>query len=92
MKKTALLLLALALAAPMTVSAQETAAASGKNLCLLDSENCPQSAQTPTIQEQIARLEAETQKGTAVYTAAELKILQAKIEDYRNLLAEITRP
>lgn len=92
MKKIVLLLLGVALSAPLTVSAQETAAASGKNLCLLNSENCPESAQTPTIQEQIARLQAEAKKGSAVYSAEELQVLQAKLADYQNLMAEITRP
>jgi Skp family chaperone for outer membrane proteins len=90
MKRIALLFLALALTAPLTASAQETAAAAGKNPCLLNSANCPESSLT--IQEQIARLQTEAKKGSAVYSAEELKVLQAKIDDAQNLLTAITGP
>jgi hypothetical protein len=52
----------------------------GKNLCLLDSEECP--ARKMTIIELIEGLREELAKGEAVYTPAELRRLATKLREY----------
>ena len=50
-----------------------------KNLCLLDSEQCPD--RKPTIQELIDQLKGEIAKGDRVYTKDELRRLQQKLQE-----------
>jgi len=61
---------------------------SGKDLCLLYSRNCPNQAMS--YQEKIARFKEELNKGTQVYSAAELQRLDDKLKDteamYDNLM------
>ena len=59
-----------------------------KNLRLLGLEESP--GRQPTIQELIADLRRELDKGEAVYTAAELRTLEAKLRDYEQLLENMT--
>lgn len=54
--------------------------AAGKNLCLLDSEDCP--ARKMTITELIQGLREELAKGEAVYTPAELRRLETRLREY----------
>ncbi|WP_306535791.1 hypothetical protein [Geobacter sp.] len=56
------------------------ASSGGKNLCLLDSEECP--ARKMTIIELIDGLRQELAKGEAVYTPAELRKLGNKLREY----------
>ncbi|WP_298268909.1 hypothetical protein [Geobacter sp.] len=56
----------------------------GKDLCLLNDENCPD--RKDDIVELIAKLKHEIARGTEVYTPAELKKLQNKLEEYERLL------
>ena len=55
---------------------------SGKNLCILYGRNCPDHPGNyqETIQETIRNLQTEINKGTAVYTEDELKILNNKLK------------
>lgn len=52
----------------------------GKNLCLLDSEECPE--RKMTIIELIEGLRGELAKGDEVYTRAELRRLETKLREY----------
>jgi len=86
MKRMPVFCLLLTLIAPLGAYAADAAHAA-KNTCMLDSANCaPQSA---SIQEIIAKLETELAKGSAVYTPAELGILQAKLNDYQQMLTAL---
>jgi hypothetical protein len=55
-----------------------------KNECLLASKGC--AAAADTIQEKIKKLEAEVKKGTKVYSADEIKKLNAKLKEAEDLL------
>ena len=57
---------------------------SGKNLMLLGIEESP--ARQPSIIEMIRDLETEIDRGTGVYTPAELARLEANLSEYRELL------
>jgi hypothetical protein len=59
--------------------AEEMRGKAGKNLCLLNSDQCPD--RKPTILELIAQLKAEIVKGEAVYTKEELQRLQGKLQE-----------
>ena len=60
-----------------------------KNECLLASRGCATAADT--IQEKIKKLEAEVKKGTKVYSAAEIKKLNAKLKEANDLLDGLLR-
>jgi hypothetical protein len=79
-----LLLTLLAIAGCVATTPAEIHAGPGKNLCLLAGENCPD--RKDSINEIIAKLKAEISKGTAIYTPAELRILQLKLDDYELML------
>lgn len=51
----------------------------GKNDCLVYGKNCPNVVDS--LPERITRLETEIAKGEKVYTAAELKRLESKLEE-----------
>jgi hypothetical protein len=89
MKKIVLLLISAMLAVPLMTSAAEIRTDAGKNVCILNSENCDLSAQNDSIQEREAKLQKELNKGTAVYTFAELKKLQSKLDGYRSLFTSM---
>ena len=55
-----------------------------KDECLLVSKNCQNASLS--IQEKIKKLQAEIQKGTKVYSAAELKKLDDKLKDAEKTL------
>ena len=61
------------------VLAADAVKESGKDLCLLYSQNC--AGQSLSYQEQIARLREEINKGTQVYSPAELQRLEDKRKD-----------
>ena len=52
-----------------------------KDDCLLVALNCPDNVDT--LQQRIDKLQAEINKGTAVYTNDELEILSRKLNDTR---------
>ena len=69
--------------AALRTAEQEPASPShsaGKNLCLLDYEDCP--ARKMTITELIQGLREELAKGEAVYTPAELRRLETRLREY----------
>jgi peptidoglycan hydrolase CwlO-like protein len=82
MKKIALLLCAaFMMSAAMPVYAAETSA---KDECLLASKNC--ASEVDSIQKKIKKLQAEIKKGKKVYSAEELKKLQAKLDEADKML------
>ena len=59
----------------------------GKNLCLLNSENCPD--RSMDIMQIISTLKTDIGKGSNVYNPGEINILSAKLEDYNKLLEQM---
>jgi hypothetical protein len=59
----------------------------GKDACLLNSQNCP--CQMMSLQQKIARLNAEIGKGTKVYTPDELRKLGNKLYEAELMLDTI---
>ncbi len=89
MKKTLLTVCVVVLSAPLVASAANTEASVGKNPRLLHSEGSGAPLQSDSIQEKITKLQKEIQKGSSVYTADELKLLAAKLDEYASLLDAI---
>jgi cell fate (sporulation/competence/biofilm development) regulator YmcA (YheA/YmcA/DUF963 family) len=87
-RKTILLLAAL-LCAPVAVPAYAEMTAAQKDECVLASQNC--SNAVDDIQTQIKRINREIDKGTAVYTPAELKKLEEKLYEVRDLLHSLEK-
>jgi len=69
--------------APLNSFGAETTSATGKDYCLLYSQNCPN--QSLSYQEKIARFKDEINKGAQVYSTAELQRLNAKLKDTEEL-------
>lgn len=88
MNKLLSMLIAVVLAAPLMASAADNKAGADKNPCAVNSENC--SGQTYSIQQIMSKLQTELNKGTSVYTAAELKRLEAKLNGYQFLSTTLT--
>lgn len=88
MKKIVLILCIAALSAPSLTLASEVRKETGKDTCLLNSENCP--GQTYSMQEIMAKLQNEINKGNAVYTTNELKRLQSKLDDSQKMMIDMT--
>ena len=89
MKKIAVLMIAvfsMAVAVP-AFAAEMTK--EQKNECLLASKGCASAADT--IQEKIKKLDAEVKKGTKVYSADEIKKLNAKLKEANDLLDSLLR-
>ena len=89
MKKIAVLMIA---AFSMSVAVPVFAAEmtkEQKNECLLASKGC--AGQADTIQQKIKKLEAEVNKGTKVYSADEIKKLNAKLKEANDLLDSLLR-
>jgi len=63
---------------------------SGKNLRLLGLERSP--AWQPTVQEIIAELKLELEKGEPLYTPAELAKLTQKLAEYELMLERLNSP
>ena len=91
MKKIVLMLIVMALASPLVVSAADVVTQTSKNPCLLDSANCA-SGQSDTIQEIIAKLQTEVNKGPTVYSVQELEKLEAKLSESQTYLTNLTTP
>ena len=100
MKRTAIIVSALAAALLMNVSAvfsaeenmgqwMEQQQAQQKDQCLLVAKNCP--GEVMSIQQRINKLSAEIAKGTDVYTADELRKLNDKLDDAYKTLEDIQR-
>ena len=56
--------------------------------CQMLVKNCGQ--ELDTIQQRITRLNSELGKGTSVYTTEELRILDRKLQDAQDTLANLT--
>lgn len=89
MKKIAVLMIAvfsMAVAAPV-FAAEMTK--EQKDECLLASKGC--AGETDTIQKKIKKLQAEVKKGTKVYSADEIKKLNAKLKEAEDLLDNLLK-
>jgi len=60
-----------------------------KDQCLLASKGC--AGEADTIQKKIKKLQAEIKKGTKVYSADEIKKLNAKLKEAEDLLDNMLR-
>lgn len=98
MKRTAIIVSAVAAALLMNVSAvfsaeeymgqgMEQQQTQQKDECLLVAQNCP--GEVMSIQQKINKLNAEIAKGTDVYTVDELRILNDKLDDAYKTLEDI---
>ena len=84
MKKIAVLLCAaLVMSATVPAFAAEMTKEE-KDQCLLASKGC--ATEVDSIQKKIKKLEAEIKKGTKVYSAAEIKKLQEKLDEADKML------
>lgn len=83
MKKIAVILAAaLSLSATVPVLAQMTR--EEKDMCLLASQNCL--TEVDTIQKRIRKIQSEIRKGKKVYSADELKKLEHKLKEAKEIL------
>lgn len=90
MKKIAVMMLAafsMAVAAPAFAAemTKET-----KDMCLLASKGCANEAKS--IQQKIKALNVEIKKGTKVYSAEEIKKLEAKLKEANEILDNLMKP
>jgi len=60
-----------------------------KDQCLLAAKGCAGAADT--IQQKIKKLQAEVKKGTKVYSADEIKKLNAKLKEAEDLLDSLLK-
>ena len=60
-----------------------------KDQCLLASKGC--ATEVDSIQKKIKKLQAEIKKGTKVYSAAEIKKLQEKLDEADKMLDAILK-
>lgn len=89
MRKVAVLLLAAFLTSvSVPVFAEDMKAT--KDECLLASKNCK--TEVDTIQQKIKKLQAEIKKGKKVYSADEIKKLNAKLKEAEDMLDTILKP
>ncbi|MBJ6749145.1 hypothetical protein [Geomonas anaerohicana] len=88
MKRIALVVMAgfLALGSVPTYAADM----GGKDECLLISKNCKN--EVDSIQQKIAKLQGEINKGGKVYTADELKKLHEKLKEANDILDDLNKP
>jgi septal ring factor EnvC (AmiA/AmiB activator) len=86
MKKLAVVVMA-ALLMSSTVPALAQMTKEEKDQCLLASKNC--ATEVDSIQKRIKKLQTEIKKGKKVYSAEELKKLEAKLNEVKQLLNEI---
>jgi peptidoglycan hydrolase CwlO-like protein len=61
-----------------------------KDQCLLASKGC--ATEVDSIQKKIKKLNAEIKKGKKVYSAEEIKKLQAKLKEAEDLLDNLMKP
>jgi hypothetical protein len=85
-KKILSITCALIVAAPLLAVAADAGNRTAKNPCVLSSDACGATEQSNSIQETIAKLQHELDKGSSVYSAAELRQLAAKLNEYRAFL------
>jgi uncharacterized protein YlxW (UPF0749 family) len=84
MKKIIFALVAgLVLSAGVPVFAEETA----KDECLLASKDCMNAVDS--LQQKVRKLNAEISKGTKVYSANEIKKLEAKLKEVETVIEQL---
>jgi hypothetical protein len=89
MKKIAVLMIAvfsMAVAAPVFAADMTK---EQKDQCLLASKGC--AGEADTIQQKIKKLQAEVKKGKKVYSADEIKKLNAKLKEAEDLLDNLLK-
>ena len=89
MKKIAVLMIAVFSMAVAVPAFAADMTKEQKNECLLASKGCAGSADT--IQQKIKKLDAEVKKGTKVYSADEIKKLNAKLKEAEALLDSLLK-
>lgn len=62
----------------------------GKNDCLVYGKNCPNAVDS--LPERIAKLKTEIGKGTKVYTAEELKLLERRLKEDNETIRVLNKP
>jgi len=62
----------------------------GKNDCLVYGKNCPNAVDS--LPERIAKLKTEIAKGTKVYTAEELKLLERRLKEDNETMRVLNKP
>jgi Skp family chaperone for outer membrane proteins len=82
-------LLAAALSMSTAIPAYAEMTAAQKDECVLASRNC--NAAVDDIQTKVRKINKEIDKGTSVYSPAELKKLQEKLEDVQALLRDMEK-
>jgi uncharacterized protein YlxW (UPF0749 family) len=88
MRKIAILLLAAFLTtASVPVFAEDMKAS--KDECLLASKNCKDDVDS--IQQKIKKLQTEIKKGKKVYSAEEIKKLDAKLKEANDMLDQLNK-
>lgn len=87
MKRTVIGLLAVCLVTSTLPALAQQPPASQRDECLLASKNCVD--QVDDIQKRIRRLNKEIKKGNRAYSPQELKKLQQKLDETRELLRVI---
>jgi peptidoglycan hydrolase CwlO-like protein len=88
MRKIAILLLAAFLTtASVPVFAEDMK--SSKDECLLASKNCKDDVDS--IQQKIKKLQTEIKKGKKVYSAEEIKKLDAKLKEANDMLDQLNK-
>ena len=83
MKKIAIMIMA-AFMMSATVPAMAQMSKEEKDQCLLASKNCM--TEVDSIQKKIKKINAEIKKGTKVYSADELKKLEAKLKEAEEIV------
>jgi hypothetical protein len=86
MKKIIIALVAVAVAAPVASFAADLGTVAGKTP-VVDLGSC--GAQSNTVQETIAKLQKELNKGTAVYSKDQLNKVKTELEEYELLQASL---
>lgn len=76
--------------AVLSSAAEPVAGGSEKDECLLASRGCQD--QVDSIQQKIKKLHNEIEKGTRVYTPAELKKLEQSLKDANAILDNLNKP
>jgi len=86
MKKSAIMIIAaLMVSATMTAFSQQTPG--DKVICNLAAQNCLNTVDI--LQKRLKKLNAEVKKGTKVYSAEELKKIEQKLQETKDLLDKL---
>ena len=89
MKKIAVLLCAAFMMSASVPAIAAEMTKEEKDQCLLASKGC--ATEVDSIQKKIKKLQAEIKKGTKVYSAAEIKKLQEKLDETDKMLDSLLK-